>query len=80
MFLIDGFDMPHRLDRNSNGGGLLLFVREDIPSNLEDIPSNLVEAEANPVEGFCVCFSVNVPNLNFWPSDFDKSQWLQKFY
>ena len=54
MFLIDGFDMPHRLDRNSNGGGLLLFVREDIPSNLEDIPSNLVEAEANPVEGFYV--------------------------
>ena len=47
MFLIDGFDMPHRLDRNSNGGGLLLFVREDIPSNL-------VEAEANPVEGFYV--------------------------
>ena len=54
MFLIDGFDMPHRLDRNSNGGGLLLFVRGDIPSNLEDIPSNLVEAEANPVEGFYV--------------------------
>ena len=54
MFLIDGFDMAHRLDRNSNGGGLLLFVREDIPSNLEDIPSNLVEAEANPVEGFYV--------------------------
>ena len=44
-FLIDWFSMPYRLDRNSNGGGLMLFVREDIPSNL-------VEAEAKPIEGF----------------------------
>ena len=32
-FLIDGFSSPYRLDRNSNGGGLMLFVREDISSN-----------------------------------------------
>ena len=44
-FLIDGFSTPYRLDRNSNGGGLMLFVREDIPSNL-------VEAEAKPIESF----------------------------
>ena len=31
---IDGFSTPYRLDRNSNGGGLMLFVREDISSNL----------------------------------------------
>ena len=54
IFLIDGFGLPYRLDRNSNGGWLLLFVREDIPSNFEHIPSNLVEAEANPIEGFYV--------------------------
>ena len=41
-FLIDGFSTPYRLDRNSNGGGLILFVRKDISSNL-------VEAEAKPV-------------------------------
>ena len=46
-FLIDEFSTPHRLDRNSNGGGLMLFVREDIPSKL-------VEAEAKPVEGFYI--------------------------
>ena len=40
--LIDGFSTPYRLDRNSNGGGLILFVRKDISSNL-------VEAEAKPV-------------------------------
>ena len=33
-FLIDGFSMPYRLDRNSNDGRLMLFVREDIPSSL----------------------------------------------
>ena len=31
-FLIDGYSPPFRLDRNGYGGGLLLFVREDIPS------------------------------------------------
>ena len=44
-FLIDGFSTPYRLDRNSNGCGLTLFVREDIFSSL-------VEAEAKPIEGF----------------------------
>ena len=36
-----GLGTPYRLNRNSNGGGLMLFVREDIPSNL-------VEAETKP--------------------------------
>ena len=46
-FLIDGFSTPYRLDRNSNGGGPMLFVREDIPSNT-------VEAEAKHIEGFYI--------------------------
>ena len=33
-FFIEGFSTPYRLDRDSNGGGILLYVREDIPSNL----------------------------------------------
>ena len=31
-FLMNGFRKPYRLDRCSNGGGLLIFIREDIPS------------------------------------------------
>ena len=31
-FLIEGYLKPYRLDRNRNGGGILLYVREDIPS------------------------------------------------
>ena len=32
-FSIDGFRQPFRLDRNKNGGGIMVYVREDIPSN-----------------------------------------------
>ena len=37
-FLIDGFSPPYRLDRHANGGGIMLYVREDIPSKL--LPNN----------------------------------------
>ena len=30
-FKIEGYNLPFRLDRNSNGGGILVYVREDIP-------------------------------------------------
>ena len=32
-FIIEGFATPFRLDRNANGGGLLVYVRSDIPSH-----------------------------------------------
>ena len=31
-FIIDGYSEPYRLDRNRDGGGVLIYVREDIPS------------------------------------------------
>ena len=33
-FHIHGFAEPYRFDRNGNGGGILLYIREDIPSKL----------------------------------------------
>ena len=33
-FVIDGPSTPYRLDCDSNGGGIMLYVREDIPSHL----------------------------------------------
>ena len=33
-FHMDGFALPYRLDRNRNDGGVLIFVKEDIPSKL----------------------------------------------
>ena len=32
-FFIEGFSTPYGLDWDSNGGGILLYVWEDIPSN-----------------------------------------------
>ena len=39
--LIKGFHSPFRFDRNRNGGGIILYVREDIPAKLlsHDFPS-----------------------------------------
>jgi exonuclease III len=31
-FFIDGYSMPYRLDRNKHGGGILIYIREDISS------------------------------------------------
>ena len=33
-FLIEGFSLPFRLYRNRKGGGILIYVRSDIPSKL----------------------------------------------
>ena len=33
-FLIEGFHSPFRFDPNSNGGGIMLYVREDTPTKL----------------------------------------------
>ena len=49
-FLIEGFSTSYRLDRDSNGGGTLLYVREDIPSILiafEDKPIETLFVEFN---------------------------------
>ena len=33
-FLMDGFSKPYRLDRNKNGGGVKIFIRETISSKI----------------------------------------------
>ena len=44
---IDGFASPYRLDRNGFGGGLLTYVREDIPSRF-------IKTELPNREGFFI--------------------------
>ena len=45
-FQIHGYSEPYRFDRNGNGGGILVFIREDIPSKL-------VESQMK-IEGFFI--------------------------
>ena len=33
-FLLNGFSPPYRNDRNKHGGGILIYVRDNIPSKL----------------------------------------------
>ena len=35
-FLVNDFSEPYRLDRNRKGGGVIVYIREDIPSKLLD--------------------------------------------
>ena len=43
-FAMNGYTKPYRFDRNRNGGGVTIYIREDIPSrelNLLNIPSDI---------------------------------------
>ena len=55
-FLINGYGVPYRLDRDGNGGGILLYIREDTPSKLLSINRN--------IEGFFV--EINPRNKEKW--------------
>ena len=49
-FLIEEFSTPYRLDRDSKGGRIMLYVRADIPSKLlafEDKPIESLFIELN---------------------------------
>ena len=46
-FLIDGFSSPYRLDRDSKGGGIMLYITEDIPSHF-------VASDNKPIESLYV--------------------------
>ena len=42
-FLLNSYSTPFRIDRKAHGGGILLYVREDIPSKLLLVEENLIE-------------------------------------
>ena len=46
-FLIEGFSAPYRLHRDSTGGGIMLYIRADILSNLPAFKDK-------PIEGFLI--------------------------
>ena len=48
-FIIPGYTEPYRMDRNSHGGGILLYIRSNIPS--KEIPNSRL---SSPSEGFFV--------------------------
>ena len=66
-FLIPGYSSPYRLDRNCHGGGIMLYVREDIPSKLlliDELPIEKFYVEIKKrKKKWLLCGSYN-PNKN----------------
>ena len=58
-FYIEGYKCPYRQDRNINGGGVLIYVRVDIPSrelnkhHFPDVIFNMHDTEG-PIEGMFI--------------------------
>ena len=53
---LNGCSVPFRFDRNANGGGILLYIRDDLPSKLLSINKN--------IKGFFV--EINLRNKKKW--------------
>ena len=62
-FLIDGYCAPYRLDRNRNGGGVMIYVREDIPSKLLS-----KHTFTKPIEGLFLEVNLRKTKLLFFGS------------
>ena len=55
-FCIDGFSIPYMLDRNKNGVGLMIYVRDDIPSKTLTKHNYPEDIKAASIElNFCKC-------------------------
>ena len=69
---VNGFNAPFRLDRNINGAGITLFVREDIPAKLiasETLPVEVldVEVKLRKQKWLISCsYNPNKSNVNIW--------------
>ena len=69
-FIIPGFTSPYRFDRTKDGGGLLVYIREDIPSkflNISYIASDIeclgIEVDLRKVKWLVIC-SYNPNKIN----------------
>ena len=49
-FVIQGFAAPFRLDRTNTAGGILVYVRDDIPSKLVNISYVSSDTECLAIE------------------------------
>ena len=57
-FLIKALGDPFRINRNANGGGILFYVREDIPAKL-------LSVETLPTESFFIEINLQKKMVSF---------------
>ena len=79
-FCIDGFSIPYRLDRNRNGGGLIIYVQDDIPSKMltkhnfpENIEAAFIELNFRKCKWLlCATYRAPSQNHNYFFDNIDK--------
>ena len=49
-FIIPGFTLPYRFDRTKDGGGILAYISDDIPSKLLNISCIASDIECLGIE------------------------------
>ena len=61
-FYLNGYNVPYRNDRNTNGGGILVYIRDDIRSRIiecENLPSSfeglVIELSFNLKKWLLIC-------------------------
>ena len=71
LYHLKGFSNPCRLDRNSHGGGILVYVRDNISSNLvkldqkfENFEGFFTELELSKKNNWLLSYSYNPPKGN----------------
>ena len=69
-FSLEGFNLPYRVDRNRNGGGILIYIREGIPTRLlnvhnfpNDIEGLFVEINLRKTK-WLLCGTYHPPSQN----------------
>ena len=93
--IIDGYHAPFRFDRHGNGGGLLLYVREDIPAKVlhSDFPAAgsfyaeiilhkkrwLINCSYNPHKNICRHLEVLTKTLDSYYSKYENVIFLGDF-
>ena len=71
-FHIHGFSEPYRFDKNGNGGGIFLYI-------LEDIPSKLILTKMT-IEGFFVKINLRKKGGSFTAHITQKNLWCQNIW
>ena len=79
-FCVDGFSISYRLDRNRNEGGLMIYVRQDIPSKMltkNNLPGDIEVAfiELNFLKCkwlLCATYLAPSQNHNYFFDNIDK--------
>ena len=59
LYHLKDFSNPYRLDRNSYGGGILVYIRENIPSNSVLTKRFFIELELSKKNKWMLSYSYN---------------------